>query len=104
MFDKEPLSILTQKNKKVIWKEHREVLRTYESCIEKQRDIMLEYVTSIKFEDIVDKYPDLKGIVYKNTLNLHAALELIKIGYHSSAAILLRNVFEGFLIILQIKK
>lgn len=65
---------------------------------------MLEYVTSIKFEDIVDKYPDLKGIVYKNTLNLHAALELIKIGYHSSAAILLRNVFEGFLIILQIKK
>lgn len=46
----------------------------------------------------------LKGIVYKNTLNLHAALELIKIGYHSSAAILLRNVFEGFLIILQIKK
>lgn len=35
MFDKEPLSILTQKNKKAICKEHREVLRNYESCIEK---------------------------------------------------------------------
>lgn len=104
MFDREPLSILTQKNKRVICKEHRKVLRNYESCIEKQRDIILEYVTSIKFEDIVDKYPDLKGIVYKNTLNLYAALELIKIGYHSSAAILLRNIFEGFLIIIQIKK
>lgn len=40
MFDKEPLSILVQMNKKVICKEYREVLRTYESCIENIEELV----------------------------------------------------------------
>jgi hypothetical protein len=95
---------IVQNNKIKIKEEWKEQIRTFESCVEKQHNIILDYCLSVNFAYKIDNYPILKGIIYKNTINMHSALELIKMGYHSSAAILLRNVFEGFLIIIQAER
>lgn len=104
MIDEKPLRKIIIDNKKIISKDFDEQIKIFESCVEKQRDIIFDYCTNVNFEYKVDKYSSLKGIVYKNSITLHATLELIKMGYHSSAAILLRNVFEGFLIIIQVER
>lgn len=100
----ENIKKIIKNNEKKILKDYKEEMKIFESCVEKQLYIIKNYCLNVDFSYKIEQYPFLKGIVYKNTINLHSALELIKIGYHSSAAILLRNVLEGILIIVQIKK
>ncbi|MBQ2909895.1 MAG: hypothetical protein IJE53_03740 [Bacilli bacterium] len=98
------LSNITKKNQKSIILDYGSIIKNLTSCIEKQNNLIMDYSLHVNFNYKEDYYPALRGIVYKNSLNLHSALQLIKLGYHSSAAILLRNVFEGFIIIIQVIK
>lgn len=98
------LTKIVKSNRKKIIGDYRNMFKVLNSCIEKQNYIILNYSLRVNFSYKDDIYPILKGIVYKNSMNLHSTLELIKMGYHSSAAILLRNVFEGFIIIIEVLK
>lgn len=98
------LGNIIKNNKKSIMLDYGTIIRNLNRCIEMQNYLIMDYSLHVNFDYKDDCYSSLRGIVYKNSLNLHSALQLIKIGYHSSAAILLRNVFEGFIIVIQVIK
>lgn len=102
--NEDSLSKIVKNNRKKILRDYGNIIRTLNSCVEKQNYLITDYCSNVDFSYKNDQYPILKGIVYKNSLNLHSTLELITMGYHSSASILLRNVFEGLIIIIQVIK